>query len=469
MSYTKSLFFAIIVAGTFQMCKEDVSVEPGKVKFTFVPSEVSDRSGRITEEDHAAIQVSIENSNGESILANHRIDLLRAGNGYISESVELLPGNYSLTDFFIVDHTGETAYITPKSGAPLAKVIQHPLPIDFSVSNHEVSNLSVEVVSVTGHNPEEFGYIMFDIDTVDIPGFSLEVLSARDQSEINDTEVHILKNRDTLHSFMINSLQNTISFIENPEESFRLVVGKEGYKPFIQEFTYNQLKEELQNDPLAVALEPAFTMVTSAGEFQISLSGNENGQITVHWGDGSEETFTLGDNTDLNHSYSQAGSYFISITGALDKITDFYSFYGAGPIDKINFNELPELSDLRLGLTRSPKVIDLSNNRKLTSINMPGCEQLEALYIAEDNQILSLNIEGPNNISTEAIDNIIYKLHKSVILTNRTGGTLGLSLHWGNAESMEMIGPPSPEAMTRVTELKNNYNWFILPDISSTL
>lgn len=448
MRYTTTLFYTLLIAATFQMCKEDVNLEPGKVQFAFTPN-TQTTSGRSTE-GLSGMQISIENSGGAKILTDHHIELLKSGNSFVTNTLELPPGDYSLTGFNILNSDNEIRFIASKPGS---------LPLNFSVSNNKLSNIDVEAIDATQHVAPE--------DALQNNQFSITVLAATESgTALTQAEAFILKGSDTLQMHSLDAKVNSIAFTENTDEIYTLIIGKDGYSRHTREFTYTQLKQELNNQPLTITLHPAFTMVAYGGEFQVSITGNQDAQINVDWGDGAQDTYMINNSyTDITHTYGQEGNYFISVTGALDKITEFYSFYGYGQMDRINLEQLTELYDLRIGLTRSPEIIDLSRNKKLANVNLAGCFQLETLRLPEDNQIIALTLDGPNKISTASVDDIIYKLHRSVSANNRRNGSLGMLFETG-METDQMVGPPSPAAMAQISELKNSYGWSVYPEQS---
>lgn len=448
MRYTTTLFFAVIVSGTFQMCNDDVHPEPGKVQFTLSKDAIQTNSSTPAEQLNA-LQVSIESSNGTKIYSNRHLQLTESSDGYVSQPLELPAGTYLVTD---VSFPGiETQLITLAGGNQGAKTGQASLPVKFVVSDNQVSNVKMEVARTRA--PQ---------DAIIQKDFAITVYSEDGESPAQ-AEAFILSGTDTLQSYVLSSSVNKLSFTENTDDTFTLLIGKDGYRPYSRKFIFSQLKQELQDEPLTVQLEPAFTIVAYGSEFQVSITGNQTGEINVDWGDGTQETYAISqDFTDIAHTYSDGGNHFVSITGSLDKITQFYSYYGYGPMDRINLEQLTELNDLRIGITRSPRSIDLRKNTKIATIDLAGCEQLETVLLG-DNQIIALTLDGPNNISTASIDDIIGKLHRSVTTQGRQYGSLGLSAGWGTGTN-EMVGPPSPATLSMISDLKNGYGWSVYPE-----
>lgn len=469
------LLCIFITPFAFQMCsKQEEGFAPGKVEFALSVQENETSTGRTADIPSGThLLVSIESSRGTTIYTRHRLELLTAGGQFISHPLELPHGNYLLTEFLLASPDNEIIYATPKTGSSLAPAVQFPLPIPFSVSNNELLNLNIQVIDVRTRVPEEFGYVSFRVDTVHIRELQLTVFTnGNNGPEIASGEAFILKGRDTVHTYSLAAKVNNIFFTENPDEEFKLVVIKDGYSRYAIDFSYNQLVIELGERPLTVMLDPALTMVglvpgycaPETCPFQIDIVSRSGGEITIDWGDGVIESGSLREDGEfLTHAYSDGGRYFISITGDISRITDFYSYYGMGPLDRINLDHLTELIDLRIGLTHSPSSIDLTHNKKLELINMAGCVNLEEILLAPDNRILFMGIEGPNNIGTAAIDNIIDKLYQSVLADGRRNGGFSFPVAWYE-ETNVMVGPPSYFSLFKLDELTDNYEWTIYPD-----
>src|SRR5690606_27794333 len=76
---------------------------------------------------------------------NHKLSLIKLGDGYISEPMTLEEAEYQITDFMIMNEGGEAIYATPKEGSPLASYVDDPLPFNFTVTKGELTNLNMEV------------------------------------------------------------------------------------------------------------------------------------------------------------------------------------------------------------------------------------------------------------------------------------------------------------------------------------
>jgi hypothetical protein len=131
-------------------------------------------------------------------------------------------------------------------------------------------------------------------------------------------------------------------------------------------------------------------------------------------------------------------------------------------MDEVDFAQLTELTELRFGLTRSPRVIDLTRNQKLIYIDFSGLQNTEVINIAHHNKISGLSISGCKLLGTSSLNSIIDDIHYSAVTDSRHEGFLHLGEEWW--ETDEMLGPPSVASMAKLRSLRDNYAWEIYPE-----
>lgn len=441
----------------------------GEIQFSFNPDATVKPGGRTAADfpDGSYLIVTIQNASGTPVFTRERVDLVRVGDEYIGEPLALPEGNFRLTDFWVVSPTRVLLYAAPKEGAPLADLVDDPLPQTFSISKDQLSNVGVQVIDVAGSSPQDFGYVSFDLEV--IRKFQISVFTTgEDGLALSSATAAVLDGIDTLQLEALEAKVNTFVFTDDPDDTVTLAVTKPGYARYARKVTFNQLMEELDGDPLTVVLSPAVTFValydiTNAQAYSIRVSG-PSGSITIDWGDGTSGIYSLDANDAQEHNYAHSGKYFVSITGDLTSVTDFYSFYGGGPmVDHIDVSQLTEMVDIRIGLTTSPPSIDLTKNKKLTGLMLIGNDMSEIL-IAPDNTLQFISIDGPNNFTTATLDAFVNSLYQSVVTSGRTEGYLSLYAIWYEYEDNTMIGPPSADALTKLRSLRDDYGWAISPN-----
>lgn len=473
MKSTVRFLSLVLITIILQQCNEEQDQgPPGQIRFSFNSIRNQDNGGRTTEDIPAGsyLVVSIQTSPGNYVYNNEHVDLLKVGDTFISPPLSLKPGNYFVTDFFVVSPEHEVIYATPQAGSALAANVDHPLPVDFSITSDGLLNLTMEVVSAANSSPEDFGYVSFEIDTVTVAHFQISVfIPGESTPEFTSAELVIFHNGDTVKTQLLEATINTVYFDEDPADKFSLVVIKQGYARYTRIFSLYELEDELNGKPLLVMLTPALTftaVVETDGylsqSFHFDITG-PNGNATIDWGDGQTENFPLYDHSE-DHLYDKAGKYFVTITGDLQNITDFYSYYGDGPMEEVDLMHLTELKDVRIGFTPGPRIIDLRQNKKLEYVDVSVNTNLEELLIAPDNVIKWLGISGPNHVSAAAINAVIDNLYQSVIDSDvdRTGGTFSYQII-GSGHENETVGPPSGTSLEKLNDLRTNYGWQILP------
>lgn len=464
---------------TLQLCTEEgETLAPEKVQFTItLPAGID--AGRIqATELPTSLLLSLETSAGVPVFTFKEINLLRVGESFITEPLELTQGSYKITDFLLVADSSRVLYVTPKAGSPLAKAVSSSLPYNFYVTKNKVSNVAIEVIDVSQRLPEEFGYASFVINAVN--PLRVSVFNTVDNKiNLTTAKAYLLKGSDTIKSYSLGASVNLISFKGDPEATYKLVVTKEGYNTGIKEFVYSELFATLGDLPLKVYLVPAtFTITAIVDEnstpdniFKFMIDGLGGG-VLVDWGDGSSEGYSINmeefgyETVELSHTYANPGNHLITITGDLEMITSLFpGYYREGRIAAINVQGLTELKAIGINdVPPGPKVIDLSNNIKLqyVSVAVLSSNPLENLILPIENYIREISIMGCNHLVTSRVDDVISKIYLSVAQHNEMNGYFGLGED-GSQESL-MVGPPSPASITKLRELRDVYHWTILPD-----
>jgi hypothetical protein len=113
----------------------------------------------------AFVLLSVKNEAGVMVLENKKLPLFSFGQSYVSENIELPLGNYKLTQFVVLDAANKTIYATPIEGSELAKYVEDPLPISFTVFENKTSLVVPQVLEIEPNDmPENFGYVSFGFE-----------------------------------------------------------------------------------------------------------------------------------------------------------------------------------------------------------------------------------------------------------------------------------------------------------------
>jgi len=405
--------------------------------------------------------MSIQAQNGEAVMEYAEMEFQFRDNHFVTRQLDLPAGNYTITDFMVLNASDEIIFAAPKAPGTLSNSVPTPLNYNFTLRDSDMSvDIDLRLLDVRNHTAADFGYSSFKIPKV----LSLEV-TVEGQSKPT-TATAILKNGDLIiRQYNLQAKMNLIFLPGDVTGNYTLTIVKFGYASV--QFTLSDILRSYHHTPLKVSLAPAFSILAltnGAGSFQFGLAGPEGDSVTIDWGDGAVETLALSPLIETDHPYATSPN-LITVTGDIGKITSFYSFYGNGPIEQINFEHLTDLKEIRFGLTSSPKILDLRNNAKLEFALLLNLENLEALYLPPSHNITSLGLSGPNHLSPAAVDAVINNMYKNIVSNNIMNGSIGLQADWQAAEGDEtFIGPPSAQGLAKLKIMQQNYNWEIFPN-----
>lgn len=448
-------------------CLEEESRDHGKVNLTFDFTLKENKEGLATGAQlspGASVLISVEMSNGELVVDQQEVTVQKDAHGYVTAPLQLPQGNYRLVDFMVLGEAGEVLYATPRQGSILSQGIAWSLPYNFVIDREKTFDNRIEVLDTRTKTAKGFGYDSFRRQ---IHSFKLQVYIAKDKKLLRTSaEALIMKGLDTLKMYRLSANMNTIAFSGDPGETYSLVVVKDSYSRFSRNFTMRHVNRK----PLKVVLEPALTVVgvTIAERNYFGMQLDPAWGIfdfMIDWGDGTNQMWTSGTDTALEHYYQQPGHYFISITGhGLDSVVLVGNLAGAGKIERMGLDHLVNLRDFRIEYGQGPKVIDLSHHIFLNEIRMyprPGeVSQLEDLIISNHGSLYNLEIGENINMNPESLNELISDLHEQVA-NNPRPGTFWYSLFF--TDDIPMV-TPSPEALAKLRALKNLYHWQVIPD-----
>ncbi len=170
----KTLFLMALLVFGFSSCEkhEETGTDPGRLEFSLAADDLQDNlKSTIVNDDSSVYQpykllISVEDGNGNLVLDKEPVPIYKFWDGFISSTVELMEGSYSLTEFMVVNSDGEIVFATPKEGSPLAYLVEKPLPVPFEISANALTGLRIDVIPVGTHPPEDFGYVGFGISIV---------------------------------------------------------------------------------------------------------------------------------------------------------------------------------------------------------------------------------------------------------------------------------------------------------------
>jgi hypothetical protein len=199
--------------------------------------------------------VTIANNQGTLIYEQEEIELTNFNGSFISNKLLLEVGDYTLTEFLILDNNGNVAYASPKENSELASLVNDPLAINFSVEINQTTTVTPEVLSISDFEPADFGYVEFGFKYIKTFNFVVGIYTI-DNSQTptaSNANITVTANNKTYIDKEIEGILNILT-INDGLESYSIVVEKTGYKTFCKAYTLEQLKE-YETTPLDIYLE----------------------------------------------------------------------------------------------------------------------------------------------------------------------------------------------------------------------
>jgi hypothetical protein len=469
-----TIFTILLLTGSFQRCNQDdvtTHVEKIQIAISISPSDGTSDRVKVALPPDASVLLTLESSAGEPILTQHPLKVFVSGESYITEPVELFPGSYKITDFLVIDPLSEVLFAAPKNGSPLAEVVANPLPRSSNVSENNVFSFNVQVLEVSRHKPEDFGYFSFNVKAGS--SFRIAVFANEDgKSKLTDAHAYIVNGTDTLDHHELKAKVNNVFFTGDPRADYSLIVVKPGYDTYTLPFKFSDLEHaplkvylhesvpqtnvfRLWYSPTAIPEEPPVS------RFSMIIGADEAADITVDFGNGAVQDYFIpaGSKIEVLLEMATGSSYIIQVSGEIDKITSFEPYWDSD-MNKIDFTNLINLQEIFNGPYGSIEIptVDLTNNHKLEVASIGG-SRVDTLLLPTDHFLRDFAISGSPHLSGAEIDDLIDNIYSNTVDRNITNGTFyNISL------TGEMQGPLSEESLAKLRTLRDVYGWVIFPD-----
>ena len=466
----KQLFYFLLIISLpilLQSCTEEDVPNFEKVHFTLKTSDIDNSARSKALPDSVHLQLTIQTDAGEAVLTDYTTPLLVLNNSYVINPIELRPGKYKIVKFLLVK--GSTiVYATPYKGSPLAGTVVNPLDVTFQVVSNEATNLEMEVLDATEHEANDFGYASLQIGLVNT--FDISVFAGETESvDFTSAEAYVLQGTDTVRTYAITPEINRIAFAGDPEKTYSLDIVKDGYQRYSRQFNISVLEDELNNKPLNVLLEPAFTLrFQSKGkgidnQFKMNLNGLPGSTISINWGDGtsSSHTFSAMSVGGQSHTYAKEGNHFISVSGDLGAITYFSAVYNKERIERINLENLSELKSLVMGYQGSPTTLDLTQNKKIELLSLSQLVELKQIDLPEEHFLNDVYITGSTAVTTNVMNKFIENIYDNAIGKQIADGAFVFETAYNTGI---MIGSPSAQSLSQLRQLREILGWYIVPN-----
>ncbi|MBT1711451.1 hypothetical protein KK062_24625 [Fulvivirgaceae bacterium PWU5] len=374
-----------------QSCNDEQQrvATPRDVSFSLGLLRGGDASGRATAEipDGAAVLITVTKADGTPVLTQARINILRMGEGLVTAPIRLEPGNYKVTDFWVVQDSSEILFLIPKIESQLGHYVSKPVPFVFSVDANGVTNISVQVISAQNHDPEDFGYVSFDLSVVDAPAlksFRIAVFVRSGSGLVlTDATAFLIGSMDYNQTITLEAKINTVAHDNIFGRGFELYIHKPGYVSYVSPMALPENAPQYKDIPLEVILEEAMPLDSPSISFYghwmfpgapVDLSFEGAGTVFIDWGDGYTEKETFDGGRLVKNYYAIKPWRTISVRNDLDKIIAIEAGTGVSYPDgmqAIDIREAVNLKSLKL-MDVKLDYLDLSYQTKLETLIIQG-------------------------------------------------------------------------------------------------
>lgn len=162
------LIAIITIAFSMQSCEKTDDTQMGSLDFGMSPAiESALKSVDSYDRNVIAALVTIVNDDSVKVYDKEYIEFYGFGDSYVTKSLSLNVGNYQLKEFLLLDSSKNVIWATPVEGSTLASMVNDPLPMFFEVFPETTTHLFPQVVRAKSYTPEDFGYVIFNVDFVE--------------------------------------------------------------------------------------------------------------------------------------------------------------------------------------------------------------------------------------------------------------------------------------------------------------
>jgi len=301
--------------------------------------------------------VSVETTDGDTILDRQKLDVLYQGGDYVTEEIQLNPGAYKLTEFIVIDSDDLVISLVPKAISALSQFSGTSLPFNFTVEEADSKNTPIENIEAAGYSWVEFGYEEDDLVFPEAEDFFMLTV---DDSEILTTKTIEMK-----------SLTGSVYKVDWGDGTVDEYVSTLSDANINNEISHDYLENGIYDIKVIGAVEVVeeleFRNNVLEHSYQSNLVSADIGNLTLL----ATIEFHLGKLSTLDTSNNSALEYL-----------------------SLGYNQIIDLD-----LTKNEKLKKLyARHNQLTDIDISQNLDLEFLWV-EGNQISNLNIYNNSKLT----------------------------------------------------------------------
>ncbi len=234
----------------FYSCNDEAPVEntPGKLVIAMKPIDAESATRSKAQDAPEAILISIESANSNELVYDlEEIKLVKLGDSFLSQAIELPTGNYRITRFLVVGSDDKVLYATPLEGSDLAHLVSEPLPMVVSVQKNATVEVLMEAVSVDeGVQPSDLGYATFALNLIKHKKLLVLTSIAKeggDSEPVNGTfEVQAKNLEGNVLWTQAWPISKTKEIVIPVTERYTFILSKAGHIPHIQHYQYKHIE-----------------------------------------------------------------------------------------------------------------------------------------------------------------------------------------------------------------------------------
>jgi uncharacterized repeat protein (TIGR02543 family) len=205
----------------------------------------------------SAVLTVVDNTTGNIVLADFKTEIYSLGGSYVTATIPLRTGSYSLTKFLVMDSNNHVLYLSPTQSADddIKALVSQPLPLSFAVTAEGANVISLQVLAPDDSTPESFGYPSVSFSILNYIKFRSVVQTL---DETAGTWLVVAANLSVNGVNYSHPAQtSTLRVLES--DSYTLIFSKDGYATKTITLGANEIAN-YQATPLVVTLNPSHTV-----------------------------------------------------------------------------------------------------------------------------------------------------------------------------------------------------------------
>jgi hypothetical protein len=254
-------FLLILCAILLISCEEKIADKdaPGSITFSInadlETSTLKATGGEFDSENSFQLMVSISDMNGNMVFEDELISLFRFSDGFVSAKLEITQNDYYLTKFMVISPEGEVIYASPTTEAPLAYLVNNPLPMFFTISADEVTQLVPEVLVVNENSSEDFGYASFGFQMVKPMTVYMMAINDNPQlmvpTRVMEAQIQVSTENDWSHTFLMDASVNEV-ILRGGSKYYSILANAEGFDPIKIRVSAEELMASSKENPFLI-------------------------------------------------------------------------------------------------------------------------------------------------------------------------------------------------------------------------